>query len=139
MNYNLQQSSFEDLMPLSLTPRFSEVLERARIQINCFNSFISLPLPVRWGEISPRRIFALWAHEPSQTQNPKGIPPQSPGLRRWQVQLGPSYPGIEASNLHNPFRVAPDSDSFHGHRDNCRVLSVEARKFACNPVSAPIP
>jgi len=36
-----------------------------------------------------------------QEKNPEGIPPQSPGLR------GTSYPGVEASNIHNPERVAP--------------------------------
>jgi len=39
---------------------------------------------------------------PSQSENPEGIPPQSPGLR------GTSYPGTEASKFHNPERVAPD-------------------------------
>src|SRR6266481_141686 len=33
---------------------------------------------------------------PSQSENPEGIPPQSPGLR------GTSYPGTEASKFHNP-------------------------------------
>jgi acyl-[acyl-carrier-protein]-phospholipid O-acyltransferase/long-chain-fatty-acid--[acyl-carrier-protein] ligase len=40
--------------------------------------------------------------QPSQSENPKGIPPQSPGLR------GTSYPGIEALETHNPERVAPE-------------------------------
>ena len=38
---------------------------------------------------------------PSPSENPEGIPPQSPGLR------GTSYPGTEASKVHNPERVAP--------------------------------
>ena len=45
------------------------------------------------------------------SENPEGIPPQSPGLR------GTTYPGLEVSNLHNPERVAlflPRS-STHGH------------------------
>jgi hypothetical protein len=39
----------------------------------------------------------------TQTENPKGIPSFSPGLR------GTSYPWIEATKVHNPERVAPPS------------------------------
>ena len=38
-----------------------------------------------------------------KTSNPKGIPPQSPGLPSLR-----GYPGLEATGLHNPERVAPD-------------------------------
>ena len=41
-------------------------------------------------------------HQLSESKNPKGIPPQSPGLR------GTSYPGIGVQ-IHNPEGVAPDS------------------------------
>jgi len=41
--------------------------------------------------------------EPFQSENPKGIPPSSPGLR------GTSYPGLEALDFHNPEGVAADS------------------------------
>jgi hypothetical protein len=40
-------------------------------------------------------------YQTSQSANPEGIPPQSPGLR------GTSYPGFEAAEFHNPERVAP--------------------------------
>src|SRR4030095_3860620 len=51
-----------------------------------------------------------WDHEPCETENPKGIPPSSPGLR------GTSYPGFKAPNFHNPEGVAPGvhSPSVHG-------------------------
>jgi hypothetical protein len=41
VNYNIQEDSFEKLLSLSFTPRFSEVFERTRVQINCFNSFLA--------------------------------------------------------------------------------------------------
>jgi protein ImuB len=52
-----------------------------------------------------------WDHVPSQTENPKGIPPQSPGLPSLR-----GYPGIEASNVHNPERVASSArhSTVHG-------------------------
>ena len=42
--------------------------------------------------------------------NPEGIAPSSPGLR------GTSYPGFEATNLHNPERVVPNApcSTVHG-------------------------
>jgi hypothetical protein len=43
----------------------------------------------------------LWDHEP-QTSNPKGIPPQSPGLPSLR-----GYPGFEVSVIYNPNGVAP--------------------------------
>jgi ribosomal protein S18 acetylase RimI-like enzyme len=46
-------------------------------------------------------------HEPVVSENPKVIPQQRSGLRESPVRLGPSYPGSEASNVHNPERVAP--------------------------------
>ena len=42
-------------------------------------------------------------HELSQTENPKGIPQQSPGLPSLR-----GHPGIEPLKIHNPERVAPD-------------------------------
>jgi hypothetical protein len=47
-------------------------------------------------ELSSQAYDQRKMHHPFHTENPKGIPPQSPGLR------GTSYPGIEASNFHNP-------------------------------------
>ena len=48
-------------------------------------------------------------HQP-HTENPKGIPPQSPGLPSLR-----GYPGIETSELHNPKGVAPNGAmSVHG-------------------------
>jgi predicted metal-dependent hydrolase len=41
------------------------------------------------------------------SNNPEGIASFSPGLRRWQVQLGPSYPGFGTPEVPNPERVAP--------------------------------
>src|SRR5690242_4904294 len=41
-------------------------------------------------------------------ENPKGIPPQSPGLpRRGQSGSDRGYPGFEASVFDNPEKVAP--------------------------------
>ena len=54
----------------------------------------------------PRRLHPY--PESSQDQNPKGIPPQSPGLPSLR-----GYPGIEASEIHNPERVASDSTAPH--------------------------
>jgi hypothetical protein len=47
--------------------------------------------------------------------NPEGIAPSSPGLREWPVRLGPSYPGFEPSNIHNPERVAPSATDLTVH------------------------
>jgi ATP-dependent Lhr-like helicase len=45
----------------------------------------------------------------SVRQNPEGIPRQCPGLPSvGQSGSDRGYPGIEASNVHNPERVAPD-------------------------------
>jgi hypothetical protein len=60
------------------------------------------------GKLQHLRI-AHWNHEP-QTENPKGIPSQSPGLPSLR-----GYPGIEASEFHNPNGVAPNrAPSVHG-------------------------
>ncbi len=56
--------------------------------------------PFDWNE------FFLCAGAGAFAANPKKIASFSPGLRRWPVRLGPSYPGIPASNVHNPERVA---------------------------------
>ena len=52
------------------------------------------------------------------TQNPEGIPQQSPGLR------GTSYPGIDASNTHNPERVAPSACSSISDGKDDNVVSL---------------
>jgi FADH2 O2-dependent halogenase len=58
----------------------------------------------------PSEHSLIAAPESSQEKNPKGIPPQSPGLR------GTSYPGVKASDIYNPERVAPEAPSpAHGH------------------------
>jgi membrane-bound metal-dependent hydrolase YbcI (DUF457 family) len=60
--------------------------------------------PFDWGE------FFLCAGAGAFAANPKGIASFSPGLRRWQVLLGPSYPGITALDVQNPERVASALD-----------------------------
>jgi len=75
-----------------------------------------------------RSANAHWNHELSQTENPKRIPPQSPGLPSNNPKgiapsspglRGTSYPGFEAAEIHNPERVAPDvRRSAHGEKVN---------------------
>jgi hypothetical protein len=56
---------------------------------------------------------AHWNHEPRQTENPKGIPPQSPGLPSLR-----GYPGFETSEILNPNGVAPSGHRpVHGEAD----------------------
>src|SRR5215468_5199625 len=52
-------------------------------------------------------------------KNPKGIPPQSPGLPSvGQSGSDRGYPGIEASKFYNPNGVAPNwAQSVHGEAD----------------------
>jgi D-threonate/D-erythronate kinase len=67
--------------------------------------------------------------------NPKGIASSSPGLRGWPVRLGPSYPGIEASQVYNPERVASDARHPHSmvHRQRPTVSTREL--FICGSTS----
>jgi hypothetical protein len=65
---------------------------------------------------SPANVFCSQrqepSDEPSQIQNPKGIPPQSPGLPSLR-----GYPGTEAFYIHNPEGVAPNSCGWKVHGD----------------------
>ena len=67
-----------------------------------------------------RGEFFLCAGAGAFASNPKGIASFSPGLRSWQVRLGPSYPGIKPSNVHNPERVAATARDlvFHGKENS---------------------
>jgi hypothetical protein len=71
----------------------------------------------------------------TQTENTKGIPSFSPGLR------GTSYPGIEAADLHNPERVAADSSttihtsrSSRGNEAPSDKSKIEIQKLRIGPV-----
>ena len=73
---------------------------------------------VRTATVHGKFCFALRMycdHEP-QTENPKGIPQQSPGLPSiGQSGSDRGYPGIEASVIYNPNGVAPYwAPSVHG-------------------------
>src|SRR6266850_1872588 len=59
-------------------------------------------------------------HQLSESENPKGIPPQSPGLR------GTSCPGTEVSEIHNPERVASDSrrSSVHAKEEHRQMVGL---------------
>ncbi len=83
--------------------------------------------PFDWEGNFPHQFSSIEVHESSQTQNPEGIPPQSPGLPSLR-----GYPGMEAADVHNPERVAPSSygSTVHGQIHGVRTERIPLSRFS---------
>jgi acyl-[acyl-carrier-protein]-phospholipid O-acyltransferase/long-chain-fatty-acid--[acyl-carrier-protein] ligase len=103
-----------------MKPLHREFVHTAKLHPFRFAMADAQTAKVIFGAALIKAIFLARRLKKVERNNPEGIAPSSPGLR------GTSYPGIEASQVHNPERVAsePRRSSLPASGEDCQMIGL---------------